>query len=191
MDYNEYQLEAAKTAIYPKGRALEYVTLGLLSEVGELAGKYLIAKKQWFQEDWNEVIKELGDVFWYVSEFTRILDITLGEDFGNSAATVESLTQRSRGFTVVAITEHAGEVASAVKKFIRDSEDLPVDELIAHFMGSIHEQRALGHLRALITQSENLADILGVSMEAVLTQNITKLKARQDRGVLGGSGDNR
>jgi hypothetical protein len=49
----------------------------------------------------------------------------------------------------------------------------------------------LGHLRALMTQGENLAHILDTDMSTVLTLNINKLNSRKERGVLGGSGDNR
>lgn len=191
MDYNEFQAAAKETAIYPKDRALEYTVLGLLSEVGELSGAYLKAKKEWFQQDWDNVIKELGDVFWYAAAICSELDLELGEDFGVSAAQVDTLTQRSRGFTVVAMTEHAGEVASAIKKFFRDdTPDFDTDTVDA-FMGSIHEQKMLGHLRALMTQGENLAHILDTDMSTVLTLNINKLNSRKERGVLGGSGDNR
>lgn len=189
MDYTTYQTEAAKTAIYPKDRALEYTALGMMSEVGELAGAYLVAKKTWFQDDWKNVLKELGDLMWYVSEFARTLDIELGESFGEFAASVDTLTQRSKGFTVVAIAEHAGEVAGAVKKYLRDEE--LTEDIVDGFYGTVHEQKALGHLRAVVTQAENLASILGTDLGTVMEQNLAKLKDRQDRGVLHGSGDTR
>ncbi len=49
MNFNmdKYQKLAATTAIYPQEKALEYLTLGLTSEVGELTGK--IAK--WYRKD--------------------------------------------------------------------------------------------------------------------------------------------
>ena len=77
LTFNQYQEEAQKTAIYPKDKALEYLSLGLASEAGELTGK--IAK--WYRKDntfpKREVIDELGDVLWFVSELARFLDTDL------------------------------------------------------------------------------------------------------------------
>lgn len=36
-----------------------------------------------------------------------------------------------------------------------------------------------------------LADELGTSLEAIAVQNIEKLQSRQQRGMIGGEGDNR
>ena len=72
-----YQLQAATTAIYPEKTALHYLSLGLSSEVGEFNGK--LAK--WLRKDGNypkdELIDELGDVLWFVSELARLHNIDL------------------------------------------------------------------------------------------------------------------
>jgi NTP pyrophosphatase (non-canonical NTP hydrolase) len=77
LTFNQYQEEAQKTAIYPEDKALEYLSLGLASEAGELTGK--IAK--WYRKDNTfpqlEVIDELGDILWFVSELARFLDTDL------------------------------------------------------------------------------------------------------------------
>jgi NTP pyrophosphatase (non-canonical NTP hydrolase) len=74
---NEYQKGAEKTAVYPTKHALEYLTLGLSSEVGELNGK--VAK--YYRKDGvyprAEVLDELGDVLWFVSELARVHNTTL------------------------------------------------------------------------------------------------------------------
>ena len=74
---NEYQKGAEKTAVYPTKHALEYLTLGLSSEVGELNGK--VAK--YYRKDGvyprGEVLDELGDVLWFVSELARVHNTTL------------------------------------------------------------------------------------------------------------------
>lgn len=79
MSFNmdKYQKLAATTAIYPQEKALEYLTLGLTSEVGELTGK--IAK--WYRKDnaypHAAVMDELGDVLWFVSELARQHNLSL------------------------------------------------------------------------------------------------------------------
>jgi NTP pyrophosphatase (non-canonical NTP hydrolase) len=74
---NQYQDGAEKTAVYPTKHALEYLTLGLSSEVGELNGK--VAK--YYRKDGvyprAEVLDELGDVLWFVSELARVHNTTL------------------------------------------------------------------------------------------------------------------
>ena len=74
---NQYQDGAEKTAVYPTKHALEYLTLGLSSEVGELNGK--VAK--YYRKDGvyprAEVLDELGDVLWFVIEVARVHNTTL------------------------------------------------------------------------------------------------------------------
>jgi NTP pyrophosphatase (non-canonical NTP hydrolase) len=74
---NQYQDGAEKTAVYPTKHALEYLTLGLSSEVGELNGK--VAK--YYRKDGvyprAEVLDELGDVLWFVSELARVHNTSL------------------------------------------------------------------------------------------------------------------
>ena len=84
MNFEEYQSEASKTALYPKRLSnLEYPTLGLAGEAGEVAN---IVKK--IQRDHSDVITEeirgklkdeLGDVLWYISACADELGLTLAE----------------------------------------------------------------------------------------------------------------
>lgn len=80
------------------------------------------------------------------------------------------------------ISGEAGEVSEKIKKIIRDKDgdltQLDIPELTKE-IGDV-----LWHLAVL-------ADLLDVSLEKVAIKNIEKLKSRQARGVLGGSGDNR
>ncbi len=84
MNFEEYQSEARKTALYPRRlENLEYPTLGLAGEAGEVAN---IVKK--IQRDHDGILKdeiraklkdELGDVLWYISACADELDLTLTE----------------------------------------------------------------------------------------------------------------
>ena len=63
-------METRRTAIYPKEQAIPYLTLGLSSEAGEVAGKV----KKGIRDGGFDVmatIDEIGDVFWYL---TRLCD---------------------------------------------------------------------------------------------------------------------
>jgi len=84
MNFEEYQQEAKQTALYPNRlKNLEYPTLGLTGEAGEVAN---IVKK--IQRDFGGEITEeiraklkdeLGDVLWYISACADELNLTLAE----------------------------------------------------------------------------------------------------------------
>lgn len=84
MKFEEYQSEAKQTALYPRRlQNLEYPTLGLAGEAGEVAN---IVKK--IQRDFDGKITdeirlklkdELGDVLWYISACADELGLTLTE----------------------------------------------------------------------------------------------------------------
>ena len=69
MIWSDYVTWTATTAVYPPERALEYVTLGLLSEIGELAGK---AKKRLRGDSVSDadIVAELGDCLWYCARLS-------------------------------------------------------------------------------------------------------------------------
>ena len=84
MNFEDYQSEASQTALYPRRMEnLEYPTLGLTGEAGEVAN---IVKK--IQRDNSGIINdetrnklkdELGDVLWYISACADELGLTLRE----------------------------------------------------------------------------------------------------------------
>ena len=79
----EYQRQAAETAIFPKHQALEYLTLGLTGEAGEIANKVkkLIrdgADVEGYNDKLNQIANELGDVLWYCAMLANELDANLG-----------------------------------------------------------------------------------------------------------------
>tara|TARA_Y100000592_G_C5474377_1_gene321366 strand:- start:1073 stop:1459 length:387 start_codon:yes stop_codon:yes gene_type:complete len=79
----EYQNKAAETAIFPKQKALEYLTLGLTGEAGEIANKVkkLIrdgADREGYHEKLNQIGYELGDVMWYCAMLAKEVDMNLG-----------------------------------------------------------------------------------------------------------------
>jgi NTP pyrophosphatase (non-canonical NTP hydrolase) len=76
---NDYQALATATAIFPEEVALPYLSLGLASEAGEVAGKI----KKVLRGDYElalvkgQLRKELGDVLWYLAVLAEELDISL------------------------------------------------------------------------------------------------------------------
>lgn len=85
-------------------------------------------------------------------------------------------------YPALGLANEAGEVLGKIKKYMRDTEGPMTPETkyaIAHECGDV-----LWYIAALLRD-------LGVSLDVVAQTNIAKLKDRQQRGVLKGSGDNR
>lgn len=83
---------------------------------------------------------------------------------------------------VLGLVGESGEVAEKFKKWIRDDgsdEDL---------LDRADLQKELGDVLWYLAV---LADYLDLPLDDIATANVTKLASRQQRGVLGGSGDDR
>ena len=79
----EYQSRACETAIFPKHRATEYLTLGLTGESGEIANKVKKfirdgATKDEYLAKRIEIGYEIGDVLWYCAVLAEELEMNLG-----------------------------------------------------------------------------------------------------------------
>ena len=84
MDFDNYQIEARKTTIYPdKDKNFIYPTLGLVGESGEVAEKIKKVLRDnngnFDYESKTAIKKELGDVLWYLANLCNELDFTLNE----------------------------------------------------------------------------------------------------------------
>ena len=79
----EYQSRACETAIFPKKQAMEYLTLGLTGESGEIANKVKKfirdgAAKDEYLAKRIEIGYEIGDVLWYCAVLAEELEMNLG-----------------------------------------------------------------------------------------------------------------
>lgn len=84
MKFEDYQNEAKATALYPNRlKNLEYPTLGLAGEAGEVANIVKKIQRDFGGEITDEIrakLKdELGDVLWYISACADELGLTLEE----------------------------------------------------------------------------------------------------------------
>lgn len=77
-DFEWFQEECLKTAIYPKQQGLSYTALGLASEAGEYAGKIKKGIRDGNFDD-EAAAAELGDVLWYVATAAHELGYDLDE----------------------------------------------------------------------------------------------------------------
>lgn len=85
-------------------------------------------------------------------------------------------------YPVLGLVGEAGEVAEKIKKICRDKAGKISDEEREEL------KKELGDVLWYLSQ---LSGELGLSLSEVANKNVEKLKSRQNRGKLHGSGDNR
>lgn len=97
MRLRDYQWRTEDTAIYPKNRALEYLSLGLGSEGGEILGEVKRVLRddnmQITEERKHNIASEIGDLLWYVAQLATHLDLDLEDDV--LALNIEKLKSRT------------------------------------------------------------------------------------------------
>lgn len=83
MELNDYQTKALSTVIYNENYKILYPTLGLAGESGEVADKVKKILRDYngtFNSDQkSEIMKEIGDVLWYVAVLASDLGYSLEE----------------------------------------------------------------------------------------------------------------
>lgn len=80
-NFIDYQYYAHTTADFPPESTIEYLSLGLAGEAGEVSNKVKKIIRDHggvLTEDMrNKIIDELGDVLWYLSEMSAAMSVTL------------------------------------------------------------------------------------------------------------------
>ena len=96
-DFDEYQKFCNSTAVYPKiGNNFVYPLTGLQGEVGEVSEKI----KKMFRDDGGkltkekkvEIVKELGDVVWYIAQLSTEFNVKFSEVIKGN---IEKLSKRA------------------------------------------------------------------------------------------------
>jgi len=110
-DLNDYQERAARYDLAaPTCGQLWYYGLGVAGEAGEVADKVkklyrggaVLSRQQDLsglpQVERDELVKELGDVLWYVAAIARMLDVSLSDVAHVNLAKLESRLKRGTVF---------------------------------------------------------------------------------------------
>ena len=85
-------------------------------------------------------------------------------------------------YPTLGLSGEAGEVADKVKKVIRDNNEQ---------FDSERKQSIAMEVSDVLWYVATLAHDLGYSLQEIAEMNYAKLKSRQERGKISGSGDNR
>ncbi len=102
MEFDEYQKKSAASDTYEKCKISEMgfieKILGLPGEAGEVTDKIkkILRDKDGVMsaEDKEAVIKELGDVMWYVAAIARYIDVPLSEVAKKNIAKLQDRLKR-------------------------------------------------------------------------------------------------
>lgn len=117
------------------------------------------------------VLDSIGDTF--------VLDDLTMDEYQEEALTTAIYPQdQALAYLSLKLCGESGEVAEKIGKSIRDNKPLD-DKDLAKELGDV------------LWYVANLAQFLGYDLSEIAEMNLTKLKDRQNRGVLGGSGDDR
>lgn len=171
MKIEDYKKITEETAIYPKSVknfSLAYCWLGLIEECTEAQE----AMEEFLKDPKDELlrkalVKEMGDVCWYVTSLAMLQDLSLEEIF-HCKAPLEDLYMHK---TINAFSGY-------IKKYYRDKKDIKKEEFT-------------GTLSLLITGVFDMLSNHDITLEEVLQTNYDKLTKRKEKNLLHGDGDNR
>ena len=164
MTFDEYQKQAVSFRTESANNE-EYLTLGLIEEVGEAAGK--LAKRT-RDGVWDEkaFIKELGDILWFVANLADYYDRAYDTSCSVFLKDCFDVEADGASFDVSMMKN----IASYVALTVRDDGN---------------------YLNDVVAEVGDLAGKYGYTLEQVAEINLAKLRDRQARGVISGNGDDR
>ncbi len=164
MTFEEYQQEAVKFRTDSADNE-EYLTLGLIEEVGEAAGK-LAKRKRDFVWDEKAFIKELGDILWFVANLADYYDRENGENF----------TSKLKNCFLLEVDD--------------DRFDDDIMRLLVYWVGWFLDGNDY-RITDIVFEVGSIAKNHGYTLEQLAEINLAKLRDRQARGVIKGDGDER
>lgn len=94
-------------------------------------------------------------------------------------------------YPALGMNGEAGEVADKVKKVLRDSEVIVRDGSGVIIMPGAKREELAKEVGDVLWYVATMAYDLGYTLEEIATMNYKRLKSRQQRHKLNGSGDNR
>lgn len=172
VSYKTYEELAITTKCYSDKVALPYVTLGLVGEIGELYEKLREEAEK------DLVIKEFGDVLWYMAAIRIEFSLNEVENWPNWNNHISD---------PMIIGSEIGKIAEQLKKYLRDDWK---DEEIVEFS---EKRKTVVQLawKNLLQLLVNLAYRLfpDMTMNELGQLNIDKLASRAKRNVIHGEGD--
>lgn len=167
--WKNYQETSIGMAVYPNiGIDLQYPTLGLIGECGEIANQV----KKIIRDDNGEltdsrsksISKEVGGALWYIAAICHTVDLSM-----------ENVAIQSIGLRAKASQNIYEEVIDMQVALSAIAQSHNRENALAYVMG---------HLRSI-------SEYLGANIINMAHENMEILASRQKRGTIHGDGDNR
>lgn len=190
MTAQEYTKQAKETAQFPENQAFQYLTLKLCGEIGELKDEADSSNltrdnnQPYLPDGKQRVLKEIGDVCWYLHMLCDRHKIDLDQ---------YTLTSNERRHYTSDTVSGAN---LAIDRMITSA--LNISEITGkHARGDGYSdrqfsERVCGHLFNIYENIHKFIHYAGCGdLDYVLQRNIEKLSDRANRGVIKGSGNNR
>lgn len=171
MKIQDYQQIIKLTAKYPNsvdGFGIAYCYLGLLGEYAELLEE--INKTTSTPES---VIKEAGDVFWYITAQSNILNLNINKIFTKNLDILEEYNM----IKVLSFCEN-------IKKHYRDSKIIDLDlitNILTYMVSTVLD----------LLDNYNISNDTNITLDLVLETNYNKLINRRNNNTLNGDGNER
>lgn len=151
-----------------------YITLGICGEVGEFIDAVSMHRKDTHGQREN-IIKEGGDVLWYIAAQARAFDIEIYDIWPEAMPVVYEAQLDS---ALVNLTRTAFRIAESVKKFYRDGKDITM---------SLQQDLMI----VLETVQTCTVGLLDAELGEIAEVNYLKLMERKAKNTIQGDGDNR
>ena len=181
MNLEQYIAFTPSTAIYTKKNELQYLTLGLISEVGELSGKVakLFRGDKTIEGMREKIAQEVGDIFWFLSQLHHLsdtIDLTQNvERFETTPEDLEWLKDISKEETLDGLYSLCKDLQLEAWHFLTDERVFEID--------------ANEYIQELYLYSISVLALIGFEKEEVFDMNYEKLTGRKAAGTLKGDGD--
>jgi len=179
--WHDYQTKARSTAIYPRqGKNPLYPMLGLIGEIGEIANKV----KKIMRDDNDQITPkrrqeigdEIGDALWYIANLCYELHINMDTFAIKNSLKPECI---NLFYEILYVQLPIYKIGATIQSLHPEKPYFETHKKLKSNIGLI--------LQFLLSVSI----ILDLDLREIATNNIEKLFDRKDRGVLGGSGDER
>lgn len=120
--------------------------------------------------------KSWYNTFMNIDEYSQKAIATLTNNYAYGTITPQLMGQ------VLGLSDESGEVLGKIKKILRDKAGVMTED---------DKKEIVKELGDILWYINSVSHLLGSSLEEVAKANNEKLASRKERGVLGGSGDNR
>lgn len=192
MQLSEYQPKARSTA-FDSALSPDYLFPGLAGEVGEVQEVLLNKYGTEDSEFGKQLVSELGDQLWFVALICEYFGLTFEsivleehfdsiEEFQNIVNDSIDKEEPTEEMLAYELALYVGDLCSVWAKAVRDTNRVLNAEKF--------RKLELG-LSNVVFSVARLGSLWGYDIEYILDANIAKLFDRKERGVIGGSGNNR